>query len=52
MKNRTTMIAVAVGCVLLSAVPDPIPVVDELVLGLGSAISIFKFIRSFFQTNP
>ncbi len=47
MKNRITLLIVAVILGAWCILPDPVPfVVDDIVAGLGSAASLIKLIHS------
>lgn len=46
------LLGVAAICVVASFVPDPVPFVDEIILSLGTIISIVKAIQAFLDKVP
>lgn len=45
------LLIVSVVCVILVFVPDPFPIVDEIVFGLGSAGTMIGAIMMFLKKN-
>ena len=46
------LLGVAAICVAASFVPDPIPFVDEILLSLGTIISIVNAVKAFLDKAP
>ena len=46
------LLGVAAICIAASAVPDPIPFIDEVILSLGSIISVVKAVQAFLDKAP